>query len=78
MCPTTSCCCLRASNSFRLKDIEKYRASYPDATEASLKLKVNRKELFQDVLGVDDDETNIFTDVNKKLKLDTAKDAKLL
>ena len=61
-----------------LKDIEKYRASYPDATEASLKLKVNRKELFQDVLGVDDDETNIFTDVNKKLKLDTAKDAKLL
>lgn len=61
-----------------LKDIEKYRASYPEATEASLKLKVNRKELFQEVLGVDDDETNIFTDVNKKLKLDTAKDAKLI
>ena len=61
-----------------LKDIEKYRASYPDATEASLKLKVNRKELLQEVLGVDDDETNIFTDVNKKLKLDTAKDAKLI
>ena len=61
-----------------LKDIERYRASYSDATEASLKLKVNRKELFQEVLGVDDDESNIFTDVNKKLKLDTAKDAKLI
>ena len=61
-----------------LSDIYKYRASYPDATEASLHLKVDRKYLFQEVLGVDDDESNIFTDVNKKLKLDTAKDAKLI
>jgi hypothetical protein len=61
-----------------LKDIDKYRASYPKATEASLKLKVDRKYLFQEVLGVDDDENNIFTDVNKKLKIDTAKDANLL
>lgn len=66
-------------NSYKmLKDIEKYRASYPDATEASLAIKINRQELFQEILGVDDDEANIFTDVNKKLKLDTAKDAKLL
>ena len=61
-----------------LKDIDKYRASYPRATEASIKLKVDRKYLFQEVLGVDDDETNIFTDVKKKLKIDTAKDADLL
>jgi hypothetical protein len=61
-----------------LKDIDKYRASYPDATEASLAMKVDRKILFQEVLGVDEDESNIFTDVNKKLKLDTAKDAHLI
>lgn len=61
-----------------LKDIEKYRASYPDAMQASLALKVDRKRLFQDILGLDDNEANIFTDVNKKLKLDTAKDAKLI
>lgn len=61
-----------------LRDIDKYRASYPDATEASLLMKVDRKYLFQEVLGVDEDESNIFTDVNKKLKLDTAKDAHLI
>ena len=61
-----------------LKDIDKYRASYPDATEASLKLIVDRKTLYHVVLGVEDNEDNIFTDVNKKLKLDTARDAGLL
>ena len=43
----------------------------------SLPLIVNREELFTVMLGVKDDEI-IFTDVRKKLKLDTAKDAKLL
>jgi 5-methylcytosine-specific restriction endonuclease McrA len=66
-------------NSYKmLKEIDKYRASYPDATEASLPLTVDRKQLFQEILGVDDNEDNIFTDVNKKLKLDTAKDAHLI
>lgn len=41
-------------------------------------MKVDREYLFQEILGVDEDESNIFTDVNKKLKLDTAIDAKLI
>ena len=65
-------------NSYQmLKLIDKHRASYPKAIEASLPLTVNREELFSEVLGVKDDEI-IFTDIRKKLKLDTAKDAKLL
>lgn len=59
-----------------LKQIDKHRASYPVATAASVSVSV-RKELFLEVLGVEDNEL-IFTDVNKKLKLDTAKDAKLI
>ena len=65
-------------NSYQmLKLIDKHRASYPKAIEASLPLTVNREELFAEVLGVKDDEI-IFTDIRKKIKLDTAKDAKLL
>lgn len=59
-----------------LKQIDKYRASYPAATAASVTVSL-RKELFLEVLGVEDNEL-IYTDVNKKLKLDTAKDAKLI
>lgn len=58
--------------------INKHRASYPAALSASVpSLSVIREELFTDVLGVKDDEI-IFTDMKKKLKLDTAKDAKLI
>ena len=60
----------------RLKQIDKYRPSYPAATVASVSVSL-RKELFLEVLGVEDNEL-IYTDVNKKLKLDTAKDAKLI
>lgn len=38
----------------------------------------DKNELWKVVLGVDENEENIFTDVNKKLKIDTAKDAKLI
>ena len=61
-----------------ITDIDKHRGSYIDATEKSFPGIVNKEELFHDVLGVDGDEENIFTDIKKKLKLDTAKDAKLL
>ena len=58
-----------------LYDIDKHRCSYPSATNVSFsKGIVDREELFHFVLGVDPDENNIFTDVKKKLKLDTAKD----
>lgn len=60
-----------------VRDIDKHRGSYPDAMEASLPLRVDRKQLFLEVLGVEDSEV-IFTDLKKKLKLDTAKDANLL
>lgn len=66
-------------NSFQMvRLINKYRASYPAALSASVpSLSVIREELFTDVLGMKDDEI-IFTDLKKKLKLDTAKDAKLI
>ena len=60
-----------------LRLIDNHRASYPDALKASVNLTVDREELFSVALGVKDDE-NIFTDLKKKLKLDTAKDAGLL
>ena len=61
-----------------VKDIDNHRGSYLNATEASFPPIVDRKKLFQEVLGVKEDEGNIFTNVKKKLKLDTAKDAKLI
>lgn len=66
-------------NSFQMvRLINKHRASYPTALSASLPpLTVKREELFTDVLGVKDNEI-IFTDLKKKLKLDTAQDAKLI
>ena len=68
----------RRSNYKLIKDIDRYRGSYPDATKASLGLVIDRGLLFLEVLGVKDGEDNIFTDVKKKLILDTAKDAKLI
>ena len=68
----------RNGNYKMVKDIDKYRGSYSDATEAGFPSIDARKKLFQEVLGVKDDEGNIFTDVKKKLKLDTAKDSKLI
>lgn len=67
----------KRSNYQMWKLIEKHRASYLKAMEASFPLTVDREELFSVVLGVKDDEI-IFTDIRKKLKLDTAKDANLL
>ncbi len=61
-----------------LMDIKKHCGSYLDATEHSCPGIINRDELFHDVFGVDGNEENIFTDVKKKLKLDTAKDIKLI
>ena len=61
-----------------LYDINSHRCSYPDATESSFPGIVDKDKLFHFVLGIDKDENNIFTDVKKKLKLDTAKDAKLI
>ena len=61
-----------------ITDIDKHRGSYIDATNSSIPDIVDKDVLFHDVLGVDGDEANIFTDIKKKLKLDTAKDAKLL
>lgn len=60
-----------------IKDIDKCRASYVNATDASLPNVINKNDLFIDVLGIKNDD-NIYTDVKKKLKLDTAKDACLL
>lgn len=59
-------------------DINRHRGSYPDATNSSIPGVVDRQKLFHFVLGINGDEENIFTDVKKKLKLDTAKDAKLI
>lgn len=61
-----------------LYDINSHRGSYPNATDSSFPGIVDKERLFHYVLGVDDDEKNIFTDVKKKLKIDTAKDAKLI
>lgn len=61
-----------------LYDIDKHRCSYPNATNSSFPGIVDRDDLFHYVLGVEGDENNIFTDVKKKLKLDTARDAKLI
>lgn len=68
----------RDDNYKMVKDIDNHRGSYLNATEASFPAIVDRKKLFQEVLGVKEDEGNIFTNVKKKLKLDTAKDAKLI
>lgn len=59
-------------------DINSHRGSYPNATDKSFPGIVDKQRLFHFVLGIDNDEKNIFTDVKKKLKLDTAKDAGLL
>lgn len=59
-------------------DINRHRGSYPMATEQSVPGIVDKQRLFHFVLGIDGDEKNIFTDVKKKFKLDTAKDAELL
>jgi len=67
----------RRSSYQMLKLIDKCRASYPAATEASFHITVDRRDLFEEVLGVKDDEI-VFTDVKKKLKIDTAKDAGLI
>lgn len=61
-----------------LYDIYRHRGSYQEATNRSISGIVDKRELFHFVLGVDEDEKNIFTDVKKKLKIDTAKDAKLI
>ena len=61
-----------------LYDINSHRGSYPDATDSSFPGIVDKDRLFHFVLGVDGDEKNIFTDVKKQLKIDTAKDAKLI
>lgn len=61
-----------------LYDINSHRGSYSDATDSSFPGIVDKERLFHFVLGVDGDEKNIFTDVKKKLKIDTAKDAKLI
>jgi len=61
-----------------LFDIDKHRASYPEATGKSIKGIVNKETLFYDVLGISGDESIIFTESDKKLKIDTAKDAGLL
>ena len=68
---------VRRDNYQMIRAIDSYRGSYADATEASLPSIVDRRKLFLDVLGVKDDE-NIFTDLKKKLKVDTAKDARLI
>lgn len=67
----------RRDNYKMIRDIDSHRGSYPDATEASFPKIVDRKKFFLDVLGVEDND-NIFTDLKKKLKIDTAKDAKLI
>lgn len=59
-------------------DINSHRGSYPNATNKSFPGIIDKKRLFHFVLGINGDETNIFTDVKKKLKLDTAIDAGLL
>ena len=61
-----------------ITDIDKHRGSYMEAINSSIPGIVDKEELFHDVLGVDSDESNIYTDIKKKLKLDTAKDTKLL
>lgn len=61
-----------------LFDIYSHKCSYPAATDRSFPGIVDKQRLFHFVLGVAEDEKNIFTDVKKKLKLDTAKDAKLI
>lgn len=61
-----------------LSDIDKHRSSYPEATDKSIKGIVNKETLFYDVLGISGDESIIFTESEKKLKIDTAKDAGLL
>ncbi len=67
----------RYDNYKMVKDIDKHRGSYSEATDASFPSIVDRETLFLEVLGVKDDE-NIFTNLKKKLKIDTAKDAKLI
>lgn len=59
-------------------DINSHRGSYPNATDKSFPGIVDKQRLFHFVLGINGDEKNIFTDVKKKLKLDTAIDANLL
>lgn len=61
-----------------LIDIDKHRASYPEATEKSIEGIVDKEKLFYDVLGISGDESIIFTESDKKLKIDTAIDAGLL
>lgn len=61
-----------------IRIIDKYRGHYSTATSISIPGIVDKETLFKEVLGVNDDVDNIFTDVNKKLKLDTAIDAKLI
>lgn len=61
-----------------IRSINKHRASYLTALKSSIPaITVTREYLFTDVLGVKDDDI-IFTDMKKKLKLDTAKDAGLI
>lgn len=59
-------------------DINSHRGCYPNAIEKSVPGILDKQRLFHFVLGIEGDEKNIFTDVKKKLKLDTAKDAELL
>lgn len=61
-----------------IQDIKKHIGSYPKATEDSFRIKIDRKKLFLEVFGIEDDDKNIFTDLKKKLMLDTAKDSKLI
>lgn len=61
-----------------IKLIDKHKGHYLTATDASVPGIADKDELWKEVLGVDENEENIFTDVNKKLKIDTAKDAKLI
>ncbi len=61
-----------------LYDIDNHRCSYPSAINASFKGILNKDDLYHFVLGIHPDEDNIFTDVKKKLKLDTARDMGLM
>lgn len=68
----------KRSNYQMLKLIDNHIASYPAALSASIPaISTERIKIFTEVLGVKDDEI-IFTDIRKKLKIDTAKDADLI
>ncbi len=69
--------CLRQVEKL-IYDINSHRGSYFNATNSSIPGVVDKKRLFHFVLAINEDEENIFTDVRKKLKLDTAKDAELI